>query len=162
MLRRPNKENLRKNGKIPGIWRRKNLYLENFPVFAVLIYPPGWYWCRLCIINFVQSIFNVILHSFQNFWLTKTFDLVKGHLVLKLSFKKHGLNTCSFNNKLLSLFSINRKQMHAFIMIIGCMYSIRQMSGIHGLKLYYKFWDLQYRWRRALFISLKISLLFNF
>ena len=41
MLRRPNEENLRKNGKIPGIWRRKNFYLKNFPVFAVLIYPPG-------------------------------------------------------------------------------------------------------------------------
>ena len=56
MLRRPNKENLRKNRKIFGIWRRKNLYLKiNHPkngkflgkagkisVFAVLIYPPGW------------------------------------------------------------------------------------------------------------------------
>ena len=41
MLRRPKEENLRENGKILGIWRRKNFYLENFPIFAVLIYPPG-------------------------------------------------------------------------------------------------------------------------
>ena len=55
MLRRPNEENLRENGKILEIWRRKNFYLKiNRPkngeflrkagkisIFAVLIYPPG-------------------------------------------------------------------------------------------------------------------------
>ena len=31
-----------------GIWRRKNLYLQKNPVFAVLIYPPDLVWKGYC------------------------------------------------------------------------------------------------------------------